>query len=42
MKWSFDAMSVPTNINLIPNYLKSNDKKQINVLFFAVSFSIPS
>ena len=38
MKSSFDAMSVTINIDVIPHYVKSNDKKQINVTFFSNFF----
>ena len=38
MKSSFDAMSVTINIDVIPDYVKSNDKKQVNVIFFSNLF----
>ena len=38
MKSSFDATSVTINIDVIPDYVKSNDKKQVNVIFFSNLF----
>ena len=38
MKSSFDATSVTINIDVIPDYVKSNDEKQANVIFFSNFF----
>lgn len=40
MKPSFDAMSVTINIDVIPDYVKSNDKSKLMLFSFQISLLV--